>query len=141
MKDYKKLLVWQKAHALVLSIYRETKSFPREEQYGIKSQIRRAAVSTPTNIAEGCGKFTHKDFAYFLQVAFASAQEVEYLLFLSLELKYLNQELYQKLNQDVIEIKAMLMSLLKKVRRDSLKVYAITIASLPFLLYTLKSLL
>ncbi len=92
MRDYRKLVVWEKAHQLVLFIYNITKAFPREEQYGLISQIRRAATSAPTNIAEGCGRYTQLDFAKYLQQAFGSMQEVQYLSFLSFELKYLDQE-------------------------------------------------
>ena len=116
MKDYRKLVVWEKAHSLVLSIYRVTKAFPREEQYGLISQIRRAATSAPTNIAEGCGRYTQLDFAKHLQQAFASIQEVQYLSFLSFELKYLDQNIYNTLDKDINEVKAMLIGLIQKVR-------------------------
>ncbi|HEY3404287.1 MAG TPA: four helix bundle protein [Ohtaekwangia sp.] len=118
MKDYKKLIVWQKAHLLVLSIYKTTRDFPAEEKFNLISQIRRAATSIPTNISEGCGKFTQKDFAKFLQDAFGSAQEVEYLAFLSFELEYFKKDVYSKIDKDVNEIKAMLISLLKKIRKE-----------------------
>jgi four helix bundle protein len=116
MKDYRKLVVWEKAHFLVLFIYRITKTFPREEQYGLINQIRRAATSAPTNIAEGCGRYTQLDFAKYLQQAFGSIQEVQYLSFLSFELKYLDQNVYDTLDKDINEVKAMLISLIQKVR-------------------------
>ena len=119
MKDYKKLIVWQKAHQLVLGIYKATLSFPKDEQYNLTSQLRRAATSSPTNIAEGCGKFTQSDFARYLQIAQGSAQEVEYLSFLSYELGYIEDEEYKNLNGLVNEVKAMLISLIKKVRKES----------------------
>ena len=118
MKNYRELIVWLKAHKNVLQIYKLTKSFPREEQFGITSQIRRAATSVPTNIAEGCGKFTQKDFANFLQNALGSCQEVEYLLFLSFELEYFQKNEFEKINKDINEVKAMLISLIKKVRKE-----------------------
>ena len=99
MKDYRKLVVWEKAHKLTLFIYNITQAFPKEEQYGLISQIRRAATSTPTNIAEGCGKNTQLDFARYLQHAFGSMQEVQYLSFLSFELKYLDRENLQYFRQ------------------------------------------
>lgn len=117
MKDYRKLVVWEKAHKLVLAIYKVTGAFPKEEQYGLISQIRRAAASTPTNIAEGCGKYTQPDFAKYLQHAFGSIQEVQYLSFLSYELKYLDRDIYSSLEKDINEIKAMLISLIQKVRK------------------------
>lgn|SRR5512138_3452238 len=116
MKDFKSLIVWQKAHELVKFVYSETKSFPKEEQYGITSQIRRAAVSIPTNIAEGCGKHTEKEFAGYLQISMGSACETEYLMLLSLELGYLLQPKYEELEKTIIEIKKMLVSLLKNIR-------------------------
>ncbi|HEX6227317.1 MAG TPA: four helix bundle protein [Chryseolinea sp.] len=116
MRDYRKLVVWEKAHRLVLSIYEVTKAFPREEQYGLTGQIRRAAASAPTNIAEGCGRHTQLDFAKHLQQAFGSIQEVQYLSFLSVELKYVDRTIYNSLDKDINEVKAMLISLIKKVR-------------------------
>jgi four helix bundle protein len=117
MKDYRKLVVWEKAHKLVLFIYGITKTFPSEERYGLTSQIRRAAVSAPTNIAEGCGRQSQKDFAHYLQNAFGSMQEVQYLSFLSLELKYLDAITHSTLENYIGEVKAMLTGLMQKVRR------------------------
>ena len=116
MQNFKDLIVWKKAHENALMIYQLTKSFPREEQYGITSQLRRASVSVPTNIAEGCGKFTQKDFANFLQTSLGSSQEVEYLILLAFELTYITEKDYLKLNQSINEVKAMLISLIKKIR-------------------------
>jgi four helix bundle protein len=118
MKNYKDLFVWQKAHALVLATYRVTKNFPKEEMYNLTSQLRRSATSTPTNIAEGCGKFTQRDFAHYLQISFGSAQESEYLIFLSFELGYMSLEEFKNLDTQVGQVKAMLLGLLGKVRRD-----------------------
>jgi four helix bundle protein len=118
MKNFRNLLVWRKAHTLVLSIYQATKTFPREELYNLTNQLRRASMSIPTNIAEGCGRFTQKDFANFIQNAFGSAQEVEYLLYLSTELGYLSNGEYQPLLTQLNETKAMLIALLLKIRRD-----------------------
>lgn len=69
MKDFRQLKVWEKSHHLALEVYRVTTTFPKEELYGITSQLRRASVSIPTNIAEGCGRSTNADFARFLQIA------------------------------------------------------------------------
>lgn len=77
MQNFRDLRVWQKAHSFVLSLYRVTKSFPREEIYGLTAQIRRAAVSIPSNIAEGCARGSDADFARFLQNSMGSASEVE----------------------------------------------------------------
>jgi four helix bundle protein len=119
MKNYKDLNVWRKAHELVLAIYKITKSFPKEERFNLISQLRRAGTSIPTNIAEGCGKFTQRDFARFLQNAQGSSQEVEYLSFLSYELGYLKEDDFKALDSNVNEVKAMLIGLLKKIRKDS----------------------
>ncbi len=116
MQNFKDLIVWKKAHENALLVYNSTKGFPKDELFGITSQIRRAAVSIPTNVAEGCGKFTKKDFANFLQIAFGSAQEVEYLSLLSFELDYFNKIQFQKIESTNNEVKAMLISLIKKVR-------------------------
>jgi four helix bundle protein len=117
MKNYKKLIVWKKAHETVVEVYKISKHFPKEEQYGLTSQMRRAALSVPTNIAEGCGKFTQNDLAKFLQHAQGSIQEVEYLCLLAYDLAYLRKEAFQKLETQAGEVKAMLISLIKKIRK------------------------
>ncbi|HNT50778.1 MAG TPA: four helix bundle protein [Cyclobacteriaceae bacterium] len=116
MKDYKKLNVWHKAHENVLDVYRLTKNFPKEEQFGLTSQLRRAIVSVANNIVEGCGKHTEKDFANFLQIALGSCQESEYLIMLSFQLEYLKKTDYERISQQVGETKAMLISLIKRIR-------------------------
>jgi len=116
MKDYKKLIVWQKAHQNVLVVYKLTMVFPKEELYGITSQIRRAIISVANNIVEGCGKYTEKDFANYLQQALGSCQEAEYLLALSYELGYLKKDQHETINSHVGEVKAMLITLIKKIR-------------------------
>ena len=118
MKDFRQLKVWEKSHQLALAIYKVTAKFPKEELYGLTSQVRRASMSIPTNIAEGCGRNTDADFARFLQMAMGSASETEYQLLLSLDLGFLNKEPYDKLNTDVTEVKRMLASLLKTLRAD-----------------------
>lgn len=121
MKNYKDLMVWEKAHALVLFVYKVTKDFPIEERYNLTSQIRRAGTSIPTNIAEGCGKFTQRDFAKYLQDAQGSSQEVEYLSLLCFELGYINLDVYKELDHQANEVKAMLISLIKKIRKENIK--------------------
>ncbi len=119
MKNFRDLKVWTKAHQLALNIYHVSKSFPKEEQFGITSQIRRAALSIPTNIAEGCGRGSDSDFARFIQIAFGSASEVEYQIFFCRELHFIQENIYSTLSNDVIEIKKSLTALLKKLRADS----------------------
>jgi four helix bundle protein len=118
MKDFRQLKVWEKSHQLALAIYKVTAKFPKEELYGLTSQIRRASMSIPTNIAEGCGRNTDAEFARFLQIAMGSASETEYQLLLSHDLEFLTKTQYEKLNTDVTEIKRMLASLLKTLRAD-----------------------
>jgi len=119
MQDYKELKVWQKAHLLALDVYKVTKGFPKEEQFNITSQIRRAAISIPTNIAEGCGKFSNNDMAKFLQIALGSANEVEYLIFFSSELGLIEKASSDSSMKSIGEIKGMLISLIGKVRPKS----------------------
>ena len=108
MRDFRELKVWHKAHALTLDVYRATSSFPRDELYGLTSQIRRAAVSVGANIAEGAGKNSRAELARFLQIALGSASELEYHFLLSRDLGYLGLEAYQQLSLQVVEIKKML---------------------------------
>lgn len=115
MRDYKKYLVWQKSHELVLEIYKASSKFPKEEVYGLVSQIRRSSSSIPTNIAEGCGRNSDKDFCRFLYFAFGSANELEYQIILSIDLKYFEVELGQKLLSQIEEIKKMLTGLISKL--------------------------
>ena len=96
-KGYKKLIVWQKADALAYQIYLATKEFPKEEVYGITSQIRRAALSVPTNIVEGFGRQGRKELRQFVNIALGSLAETEYLLDFSLKLGYLNETQHRKL--------------------------------------------
>ena len=116
MKDFKKLKVWQKAHRLTLDVYQASATFPREELYGLTSQIRRSCLSIPSNIAEGCGRVSDTDFARFLQISMGSSSEVEYLLILSRDLQILTSDDYETLSDDVIQIKRMLTSLIKTLR-------------------------
>ncbi|MDE0013767.1 MAG: four helix bundle protein [Candidatus Poribacteria bacterium] len=116
MRNFRKLQVWDKSHELTLRIYELTSEFPREEIYGLTSQIRRACASIPTNIAEGCGRETPADFARFLQIAMGSASETEYLIQLSHNLKYFNADQYVELTDEIVSIKKMLTALLKNIR-------------------------
>ena len=119
MKDFRRLKVWHKAHTLVLDVYRRSAGFPSEERFGLTSQLRRAGVSIPANIAEGCGRRTDADFARFLDYAMGSASEVEYHLLLARDLGFLETDAHDQLHTQTTEIKRMLASLLGKVRTDS----------------------
>ena len=115
MKDFRTLEVWKKSHELSLAIYRETRGFPREELFGLTSQIRRASTSISANIAEGCGRGSDADFARFLQIAFGSASELDSHLLLSRELEFLNEKEYQQIYERILEIRRMLSSLIRRV--------------------------
>lgn len=119
MKSFRNLVVWQKAHALTLAVYKVTRGFPKEELYGLTSQIRRSSSSIAANIAEGCGRRTDSDFARFLQISFGSASEVEYHLILAHDLDILDKNLFEQLSHDVVEVKKMLAVLLRGLRADS----------------------
>jgi four helix bundle protein len=118
MRDYKKYDVWSKAHKLTLQVYKDVLPlFPKSEQFDLTSQLKRATYSIPLNIVEGSGRNTDKDFAHFLDTALASAQEAEYCLLLAFDLGYLVDELYQNVNQKFGEVKAMLIGLIKSIRK------------------------
>lgn len=119
MQSFRDLQVWEKSHNLTLQIYKLTSEFPREEIYGLTSQIRRACASIPTNIAEGCGRESSADFARFLQIAMGSASETEYLILLAHDLKYLTKDQHAELMDTIIRIKKMLINLQKSVRTRS----------------------
>ena len=116
MKDFRQLKVWEKAHHLVLEIYKATATFPKEELYGLMSQLRRASVSIATNIAEGCGRNTDADFARFLQIAMGSASETEYEIILAFDLGFLSKDQFESLQAQAEEVKKMLASFLKTLR-------------------------
>ena len=113
MRDFHKYQVWQRGHQFALDVYKQTKSFPKEELFGLTSQIRRASMSIPFNIAEGCGRKSDAEFAHFLNIAACSASEVEEELLLSYDLEFMSKESYQKLDKEVKEIKAMLGALIE----------------------------
>ncbi|MCD6390635.1 MAG: four helix bundle protein [Dehalococcoidia bacterium] len=104
-----------KSHELSLSVYKITPLFPREETYGLISQLRRAASSVPANIAEGCGCNGNREFARFLEIASRSASETEYYLILAQDLKYLGTKTHEELNNQVTEVKRMLTRLMQKL--------------------------
>jgi four helix bundle protein len=115
MQNFRQLVVFRKSYALVLSLYRLTKSFPDDERFGMTSQVRRAAHSIPANIAEGCGRGEAGDFVRFLRIAAGSASELELHLELARDLEYLRLDDYEVANEAIVEIKRMLYSLIEKV--------------------------
>ncbi len=116
MQDFRRLKVWQKSHDLACRLYRETHGFPSRETYGLTSQIRRAAVSIPANIAEGCGRGSDADFARFLQLAMGSASEIQYLLLLARDLTYVQPDTHAAHERSIVEIKRMLTTFMKSLR-------------------------
>ncbi|MGD8406730.1 MAG: four helix bundle protein [Anaerolineales bacterium] len=118
MKDFRTLKVWKKSHRLVLAIYEATKTFPKNELYGITSQIQRAAVSVPTNIAEGCGKDSDAELGRFLKIAMGSSSELEYLLLLAHDLSYLSDEQYNHLHVNLVEVRKMLNAFIQKLKAN-----------------------
>lgn len=121
MQDYANLKVWQKSHRMVVEIYRASSRFPKEELYGLVSQIRRCAVSIPANIAEGCGRDGDADFARFLRISMGSANELEYYVLLSRDLGFLDAQKYTPLRAGITEMKRMLNSFIKTVRTNGAK--------------------
>ena len=113
--NFQKLLVWQKSMILVAEIYKITENFPSSEKFGLVSQMRRAAVSIPSNIAEGYEREGKKDFANFLVIAKSSAGELETQILIALTLKHLTKEKSETIISKIIEIKKMLSALRKKV--------------------------
>jgi four helix bundle protein len=118
IKDFRTLKVWEKAHALTLSVYKVTASFPREELFGLTSQMRRSSSSIPTNIAEGCGANTDPEFARFCQIAVRSTCELEYQLLLSRDLGYLPPPNHGEMESSVIEVRRMLIAFVQKLRKN-----------------------
>ncbi len=118
MKDFHQLTVWQKAHQLTLAVYQATAAFPREELYGLTSQLRRACSSIPANLAEGCGRNGDAEFARFCSIAMGSASEVEYHLLLARDLKLIKPQTYEDLVRRAIEVKRMLTALIQKLKAD-----------------------
>lgn len=116
MRDFEQLKVWERSHRLTLVVYEATAAFPKEEKYGLKSQIRRSCASVPANIAEGCGRGSNTDLARFLQMSPGSASELQYHLRLAYDLSYLNHHAYERLTEEVIEIKRMLTSFIDNLR-------------------------
>lgn len=119
MQDFKKLQVWQRAHRFTMVLYEATGKFPKEEIYGLTSQIRRAAVSVPANIAEGCGRSSTAEHLRFLHISMGSASEVEYYLVLAHNLHFLDDTLYAQLERELLEVKRMLKSFIQKLKASS----------------------
>ena len=116
MRNFRALKVWEKSHRLVLGVYDATGIFPREEMYGLTSQLRRCCASIPSNIAEGCGRSSDAELGRFMLIAMGSASELEYHLLLARDLGYLGAQDYREISQRTGEVKRMLSTLITKVR-------------------------
>ena len=116
MQSFRNLRVWEKAHRLTLDVYAASKAFPRDEIFGLTSQMRRASASIGMNIAEGCCRKGDAEMARFLQMAMGSASELEYQFLLAHDLEYLSNPAYECLTLQVVEVKKMLSSLVQKVK-------------------------
>jgi four helix bundle protein len=116
MQDFRNLKVWQKGHSLTLEVYKASSGFPKDERFGLTSQIRRSASSIPMNLAEGCGRGSDADFGRFIQIAMGSACELEYQLLLANDLGYFHDSDYTRLHEQVAETKRMLTALIQRLK-------------------------
>lgn len=119
MQDFRDLSVWQRAHELALLIYKCTAQFPAVEVYGLTSQMRRAAVSIPSNLAEGCVRGTDPDFARYCSIALGSASELDYQVLLAKDLGFVSQTAFSELAQRIEEVKKMVNGLLQRLKKSS----------------------
>ena len=116
MRNFRVLKVLRKSHRLVLAVYDATRTFPREETYGLTAQLRRGCASIPANIAEGCGRGSEAELGRFMLIAMGSSSELEYHLLLARDLGYLSAQDYRELSQRTGEVKRMLSALIVKIR-------------------------
>lgn len=116
MRDFRKYEIWQLSHQLVIDVYKMCLNFPKEEIYGHTSQLKRAAASIPTNISEGCGRESDKEFNQYLNFALGSATETEYLFILSRDLNYIDDETYNEFNERINIIKSKIFKLKTKLK-------------------------
>ncbi len=117
MRDFRSIKVWEKGHQLTLVVYQVTQKFPSDERFGLTSQMRRASSSIPTNIVEGCGRVGDLELARFMQISMGSASELEYLILLAQDLNLIDQHLYKQLQTQTLEVKRMLASFIKRLRK------------------------
>ena len=118
MKNYKELTVWRKAHEMTLDVYGATRAFPKEELYGLTSQLRRSAASIGANIAEGSGRRSNNEICRFLQIARGSASETEYHILLARDLNLLREEDFQRLSRQADEVQRMLTALIQSFHQQ-----------------------
>ena len=118
MRNYRDLQVWGKGHGLTLEPYRISQGFPREEMFGVTSQLRRAAVSVAANLAEGCGRRTSTELARFVRIAMGSASELDYHLLLCRDLGFMKEDYFDRLSSRLTEVRKMLTSFLSTVEKQ-----------------------
>ncbi len=118
VRTHRDLNVWKKSIDLVTSIYKHTANYPKEEVYGLTNQIRRCAVSIPSNIAEGSARTTGKDFSRFLSIALGSLAELETQLIISINLNYLSEKVVEELMFELISIRRMTLGLRKSINKE-----------------------
>lgn len=116
MKDYRELRIWQRSHEFVLKTYRSTIDFPKEELFGLTSQMRRAAVSIAANIAEGCGRDGDAELKRFLNIALGSACELDYQILLASDLGYYGSNEAQLLAKEILELRRMIGGFIQKLK-------------------------
>jgi four helix bundle protein len=115
VQDFRNLKVWQKAHALTLSVYQATAKFPGDERFGLTIQLRRTAASIPTSLADGCGRATDQEFWKMLSAATGGANQLEYQLLLARDLGYLADAEHTRLSAETIEVKRMIAGLVQSL--------------------------
>ena len=118
MRNYRELEVWEKSHKLTVDLYRLSRAFPKEELYGLTSQLRRAAVSIGANLAEGCGRRTGAELARFVRIAMGSASELDYHLLLCRELELITIAEYERQSKELIRVRKMLCGLLTSIENQ-----------------------
>ena len=119
MRDHTKLKAFELADALAIQVYRATCGFPRNEQFGLTSQMRRSAVSIASNIVEGCARSTEADYVRFLEIAYGSARELEYQVALTQRLGYIDRESASMIQSASIEVSKVLNGLIRSLRRGN----------------------
>jgi len=115
MRNYRDLEVWKYSHKLTLELYQASRKFPKEEMFGLTSQLGRAAISVGANLAEGCGRRTTAEFARFIRIAMGSASELDYHLLLCRDFKFLTDAFYDRTSKELIRVRKMLSALLASV--------------------------
>ncbi|RQP11864.1 MAG: four helix bundle protein [Chryseobacterium sp.] len=118
MRDFRKFEVWQLSHIITLKVYELSRNFPREELFGLTSQIRRSFASIGYNISEGCGRNSDKEFANFINIALGSASEAEYQFLLARDLDYVEAENYDAIQEEIVLLKKKLVSLWNKLNNN-----------------------